>query len=714
MLWTILAVILLLAVVLPGFSRRPAGAGFFLSGRTAGSATVAASLAATCLGASTTVGMVGRAYDIGWPAFWWLGAGALGLALLGLVWGPEMRADPGVRTLPEWAETAYGAPARVLSAGLIAVMWIAVIAAQWVATATVMGALFGLPFAWGIALSAGVVSAYTAWGGQPSVLRTDRLQVLLILLAVLVPLPFLGGIEAGAGAGDFAATGPLQMVAVVVVVGGMYVVGPDLCSRVLLARDRTAVRRGALGAGLFLAATGVLLTAVGVAIRRSGVELANAREALPWLLAQSGAIPAPAGYLINAGLLAATLSSADTCLLTVASVLELDLCGRRHDEARQRRFGRIFVALAGGVAAWVAWQRPQIIPNLLLAYAFYSGGLLAPLLLLRFPAAARRIPRRAVWLAMAAGGRPAGLAARGRDGRGFGGGGTLGMPLLRLHPAGGRSGCRKESVMDLDSHRQRFAAYVETFATAEGLHPMQQLKLDHTWRVAANCREIAQGEGWSNAEASLAEAAGIWHDVARFEQYRRFRTFADPRSFDHGERGADLLAEHDLLDGTDPGDAACLVAAVRLHNRLSLPEDLPEGWRRIVQILRDADKLDILEVFVETFRTRSYEQFPEILLHVDPDGPLSEEVVAAVAAGRTASYAHIRSLVDMRLLSVGWLYDINFARTFALIRERGLFRGVRNELPDRPEVRAALDQAEVRFSLDFAAPPPGGGVLEGE
>lgn len=405
--WTILAIALVLAVVLPGFSRRPTGAGFFLSRRSASPTTVAASLAATCLGASTTIGMVGRAYQLGWPAFWWLGAGALGLVLLGLVWGPSMRWDKGVRTLPEWAETVYGAPARVLAASLIAVMWIAVIAAQWVAAAGVLRALFDLPMLVGIVLAAGTVSAYTAWGGQPSVLRTDRLQVVLIGAAVLVPVFFLGRLPAAPLATalpDFAATSPLQIVAVLVVVGGMYVVGPDLCSRVLLARDATAIRRGALLAGLFLAVAGVLVTAIGVAIRQAGVVLANGSEALPWLLAHSGAVPKAAGYLINAGLLAATLSSADTCLLTVASVMELDLCGRRHDERRQRRFGRLFVVVAGALAALVAWWNPRIIPNLLLAYAFYSGGLLAPLLLLRFPRVARRIRQPVVWLAMVAGG----------------------------------------------------------------------------------------------------------------------------------------------------------------------------------------------------------------------------------------------------------------------------------------------------------------------
>jgi hypothetical protein len=255
--------------------------------------------------------------------------------------------------------------------------------------------------------------------------------------------------------------------------------------------------------------------------------------------------------------------------------------------------------------------------------------------------------------------------------------------------------------LDLATHRQRFQDYVATFARDGALHPMQQLKLDHTLRVADNCRQIAAGEAWDEDLADLAEAAGIWHDVARFEQYEQFQTFADPRSFNHGDRGAELLDEHGFLAGTPTELAACIRQAVLHHNRLKTPEGLPARDLAVLRVLRDADKLDILDVFVDTFRRRSYEQFPEIILHVDPDGPLSDEVVAAALDGRTASYEFIRSLVDMRLLSVGWLYDINFAPTFALMRERGLFLGIRGELPDQPDVRRILDRAEERFGIEF-------------
>jgi SSS family solute:Na+ symporter len=189
-----------------------------------------------------------------------------------------------------------------------------------------------------------------------------------------------------------------------VVVGGMYIVGPDLCSRVLVARSADAARRGAVAAGLVLIPCSLVIVFIGVFLQKTGVVLDDARDALPWLVTQAGIIPAPLSAVVSLGLLAAMLSSADTCLLTAASVFELDVIGRRHSEGTRERLGRAFVGLLGVASMLLAALHPRIIPNMLLAYAFYSGGLLVPLLLLVFPRIVRRIPQPAAWVAMGAGG----------------------------------------------------------------------------------------------------------------------------------------------------------------------------------------------------------------------------------------------------------------------------------------------------------------------
>ena len=39
----------------------------------------------------------------------------------------------------------------------------------------------------------------------------------------------------------------------------------------------------------------------------------------------------------------------------------------------------------------------------------------------------------------------------------------------------------------------------------------------------------------------LASLIGLLHDIARFEQYTKYKTFNDLESFDHGDYGVEIL-----------------------------------------------------------------------------------------------------------------------------------------------------------------------------
>ena len=73
---------------------------FFLCGRNASASLVAFSIIASCIGGTATLAMMGLAARAGWPAFWWLGGGGIGLAILGLALAKRIRATHAA-TLPE-------------------------------------------------------------------------------------------------------------------------------------------------------------------------------------------------------------------------------------------------------------------------------------------------------------------------------------------------------------------------------------------------------------------------------------------------------------------------------------------------------------------------------------------------------------------------------------------------------------------------------------
>lgn len=126
------------------------------------------------------------------------------------------------------------------------------------------------------------------------------------------------------------------------------------------------------------------------------------------------------------------------------------------------------------------------------------------------------------------------------------------------------------------------------------------LKVRHTHEVAYLCDEIARGEGLPVEDVDLAWLCGLLHDIGRFEQLRRWGTFNDAASCSHAELGFEIL-EPKLLGSAFVAEWSDIVRkAVLYHSDLVLPKGLTTRERAFCNIVRDADKVDILRVFSES------------------------------------------------------------------------------------------------------------------
>jgi hypothetical protein len=132
---------------------------FFLNKRTGSAALVAFSIVASCVGASATMGMVGLAFTVGTPAFWWLGSGAAGLSVLTVLLARRVRSSRAY-TLPEMLEAHLGSHVRRLASAIIVVAWTAILAAQFTALTQILAALTG----GAISLAAAVCTRQVAEG----------------------------------------------------------------------------------------------------------------------------------------------------------------------------------------------------------------------------------------------------------------------------------------------------------------------------------------------------------------------------------------------------------------------------------------------------------------------------------------------------------------------------------------------------------------------
>ncbi len=242
--------------------------------------------------------------------------------------------------------------------------------------------------------------------------------------------------------------------------------------------------------------------------------------------------------------------------------------------------------------------------------------------------------------------------------------------------------------------REWFRDYGTAFVGPDGkLHPLLQLKARHSRRVAANARDLAVDLGHAPGEVLHAQTAGLLHDVGRFSQFRDFATFSDSRSINHGERGWDVLRENPEFVRMSLPRREELLTAVRYHNRRTLPEDLDPAERRLTEIVRDSDKLDIFKVILDVLKSGEFDRNDVVFRHIPREGAPNPVILECIRNRRTASYEDIRNRTDFGLQLISWAFDLAFDATCRRLLDRGLFDALVVHLPDEPAIRESVAHA---------------------
>ncbi|HEX9023810.1 MAG TPA: HD domain-containing protein, partial [Geobacteraceae bacterium] len=222
-----------------------------------------------------------------------------------------------------------------------------------------------------------------------------------------------------------------------------------------------------------------------------------------------------------------------------------------------------------------------------------------------------------------------------------------------------------------------FADYCRGFYTAsEADNRNYSLKEIHTHRVRDNMNLLSESLGLAPAERTIAQIIALFHDVGRFEQYRRFATFRDDLSVNHAALGVRVLYENRVLAGLPKEDRRTIFRAVALHNVFRLPlagngQDLLQ-----VRLIRDADKLDIWRIFAEFYGQTEAERASAVGLGF-PDTPgCSREALDCLARREMVRLSMLRNLNDFKLLQLSWVFDLNFPASFRLALDRNLIDGI--------------------------------------
>jgi len=249
----------------------------------------------------------------------------------------------------------------------------------------------------------------------------------------------------------------------------------------------------------------------------------------------------------------------------------------------------------------------------------------------------------------------------------------------------------------LDKFKLWFDDYVAGFyGDDEAINANLKLKEKHSRRTCKEMLYLAGELGLDENQKNqrrLSETTALFHDIGRFEQFVKYNTYSDVRSVDHCRLGLEVLRQSKLLDGLDRQERQLIEKAIEFHGRKELPEDLDGRFLLLSKLIRDADKIDALYVVTEYYK--QYRDNPqEFRLELElPDVPgYSAEVVEGLLLGQRVDYSRLRTLNDLKLCLLGWVYDVNFTPTLKRIKQRKYLEKLLGFLPGTEDIERVKEK----------------------
>jgi sodium/proline symporter len=336
---------------------------FYLGGRKLGPFVTAMSAEASDMSSYLLMGLPGVAYltgtaDVGWTA---IGLAA-GTYLNWLLVSRRIRrysSHLGSFTLPEFFAKRYGDDKHILTliaAIIIVVFFVPYTASGFAACGKLFSTLFGMNYMAAMLLSAAVIVLYCTLGGFLAVSTTDLIQSITMTVALVIVVCY-GAIVSG-GFGSVIANarelpGYLSMVQTYVLEtasakpytpltvistlawGLGYFGMPHILLRFMAIEDEKKLKLSrriatvwviiSMGIAIFIGIVGYSMSKVGVIPMLMGSSSETVIIQIASVLSTHGVIPALIAGVILAGILAATMSTADSQLLAAASSISQNL-----------------------------------------------------------------------------------------------------------------------------------------------------------------------------------------------------------------------------------------------------------------------------------------------------------------------------------------------------------------------------------------------------
>lgn len=230
-------------------------------------------------------------------------------------------------------------------------------------------------------------------------------------------------------------------------------------------------------------------------------------------------------------------------------------------------------------------------------------------------------------------------------------------------------------MIDMLKAKKAFAEYVKKYDIK---NDKIKLKIAHIERVSQIAKKLAINLELKEEDIKLAELIGLLHDIGRFEQVKKFNTFNDKKSVNHGELGAHIL--FDKKDGIirnfieDNQYDSIIKKAIINHNKdtADISDNLTSREVLHTKIIRDSDKMDILYIL-------TYDNKETIWEKADlSDDIISDEIYEEFMMNGSIDYEKRKSSADSLVGHFAYIFDFNFPDSIQYIKQQNYIEKIYN------------------------------------
>ena len=337
---------------------------YMVAGRRMGLFMVAFSLSANNIGGGCTTGVAQKAFgDWGLSACWYVLACSIAMIPLAY-FAPKIRKTLAI-TIPEVVGRRFGKLSSNFTAILSVFSLFCLTSSQILASGSVINSLIpSIPLNVCLVFAGIVIILYTTFGGMIADQISDLVQFIIILVGLAIATPIVlknaGGWQAISAKlpGEklnFTQIGWASIIGYIFQYICTFLVGPEMVTRFETAKDEKTARNASFLSAVLMAAMSIFPTLLGLAAFALQDQLPGVTAANSMMKVTGAYAPGFVTGLVSAAIICATMSSADSNLLCMSTMIMNDLYngfgGKKELSEKQIIFWTRFCNVIGALIA---------------------------------------------------------------------------------------------------------------------------------------------------------------------------------------------------------------------------------------------------------------------------------------------------------------------------------------------------------------------------